>query len=133
VTALSQRQLLDEGYEHYESTAIQLARENITAFCHYVMRDEYTGKPIDLAYFQEEWHYLADTYDRLVIWAFANSGKTQNLTVARTLFLLGQNPSLRFHRVRQQRPGRQDHERDLAVHRKLARAGPGVSPPAARR
>jgi hypothetical protein len=96
VTALSQRQLLDEGYEHYESTAIQLARENITAFCHYVMRDEYTGKPIDLAYFQEEWHYLADTYDRLVIWAFANSGKTQNLTVARTLFRLGQNPSLRF-------------------------------------
>jgi len=87
------RQELQAAYELSEQRHIALARTNIRAFVSYVMRDEQTGAPVDLSAMHSAWHYLADQYDRLIIWSFPESGKTANLSVARTLFKLGRNPS----------------------------------------
>jgi hypothetical protein len=98
VTAVSsaERQQLDEGYQLAEQDMIQLARTNIRAFFSYVMRDEETGAHVEMEPFQEEWHDLADKYDRLIIWSFMESGKSANLSIARTLWELGRDSSLRF-------------------------------------
>jgi hypothetical protein len=90
------RQQLEDGWLLAEQEHIRLARTNMRAFFSYVMRDEETGEPIDLEPFQEEWNDLAGKHDRLVLWAFMESGKTSVLSVARTLWELGRDPTLRF-------------------------------------
>jgi len=92
----AQRHDLEDAYEIAEERHIALARTNIRAFVSYVMRDEQTGSEVDLSEMHYAWHYLADQYDRLIVWSFPESGKTINLSIARTLFRLGQNPQLLF-------------------------------------
>lgn len=87
---------LEAGYRIAKARHLELARTNIRAFASYVIRDEETGKPIDLEPFQEEWHRLADQHRRLMIWAFMESGKTMAHSIIRTLFELGRDPTLRF-------------------------------------
>lgn len=72
-----------------------LARLDPAAFTEFVLRDEATGQPVLLAPMHEEWHRLASENSRLVIQAHVESGKSSALTVARTLWELGRNPSLR--------------------------------------
>ena len=72
------------------------ARDDINAFCEMVLRDESTQQPIIQAPFHEEWHALADQHDRLAITSSLESGKSQQLSVARTLWELGHDPTLRF-------------------------------------
>lgn len=60
------------------------------------MKDERTGAPITLAPFHEEWHQLIDQHPRLVVHGFVESGKSNAVTVARTLFELGRDPSIRI-------------------------------------
>ena len=72
------------------------ARTDIRAFIRYVMRHEETGgllRPTEMHYL---WHRLAEKHDRLVIWSFMESAKTLVLSVSRTLYMLGRDPSLRF-------------------------------------
>jgi hypothetical protein len=83
-------------YKLAEQRHLHLARTDIRAFVSYVMRDEETGGLVDLTPIHEEWHQLADQHDRLIIWAYMESGKTFGLSVARTLFRLGRDPTLRF-------------------------------------
>lgn len=71
------------------------AREHAEAFATFVGRDEETGIPIVLAKIHEAWHGLADRHDRLLIWAAIEHGKTFQMAILRTLFLLGRDPSLR--------------------------------------
>jgi hypothetical protein len=75
---------------------IKLARTSPNHFCEYVMRDEETGKPIKQAPIHETWQQLCDEQDFLLIWAHIESGKTQQMAVARTLWDLGNDPALRF-------------------------------------
>jgi hypothetical protein len=75
---------------------ISAARWDINAFVTAVMRDEKTGLPLDQAPVHEAWHDLADENPRLLIWSAIEHGKTTQLSVARTLFLLGQSPSTRI-------------------------------------
>jgi hypothetical protein len=98
VTTVSsaERKQLEDGYELAEQDMIQLARTNIRAFFSYVMRDEETGAHVEMEPFQEEWHDHLDKYDRLIIWSFAESGKSASISVARTLWELGRDPTLRF-------------------------------------
>jgi hypothetical protein len=91
-----QDQQLEDGWLLADQEHLRLARINMRAFFSYVMRDEETGDLVDLEPFQEEWNDLADKYDRLVIWSFMESGKTAVLSVARTLWELGRDPTLRF-------------------------------------
>lgn len=73
-----------------------LARKNVNTFVEYVIRDEQTNEPIVQAALHEEWQALLDAYDQALIWAPPEHGKTNQLSIARPLFELGQNPNLRF-------------------------------------
>ena len=90
------RDIIGAGLTQLEDEALARARTDICAFILYVMRHERTGRKIKLAPIHRTWHQLADEYDRLVLWSFAESGKTFGLSVARTLFMLGRDPTLQF-------------------------------------
>ncbi len=82
--------------EEARQARIRLARKgHVQSFCELVMVDEETGGPIDMAPIHLAWHTLADEYDRLLIWAHVESGKTQQMAIARTLMDLGGNHNLR--------------------------------------
>ncbi len=79
----------------YESL-IALAREDCALFCEMVLRDEETGLPIEMTAMHNEWHRVAATGRNMVLWAFPESGKSQQLSIGRVLWLLGRNPRLRI-------------------------------------
>ena len=72
------------------------AREHSWAFVERVFRDEVTGLLVENDPTQDEWHELADEYDRLIIMAFPESGKTTSIIVGRALWELGNDTSLRM-------------------------------------
>jgi hypothetical protein len=73
---------------------LHAARQDPAAFASYVMRDERTGWPVELAPVHLEWHDLFDREHRLVLWSHIESGKTQTL-IGRVLWALGSDPSTR--------------------------------------
>lgn len=75
---------------------IKLAREDPNTFVELVMRDEFTGGPIAQADCHVEWQHAAGTYDRLVLFAHVESGKTTQIAVARIIWELGNNPNMRI-------------------------------------
>ena len=95
LSATAQQDLVD-GYLAAEENLCALARVNIRAFFNFVMKDEETGQSIEMCEEHEAWHKLADQYDRLMLWSYMESGKTQEISVARTLWELGCDPTLRF-------------------------------------
>ena len=74
---------------------IEAARLDIDAFVTAVMRDEQTGLPLDQAPVHVAWHALAEEHERLIIWSAIEHGKTTQMSIARALFLLGRDPTLR--------------------------------------
>lgn len=77
-------------------STIQLARKDANTFCEYVLRDERNNKPLVQSSTHEEWHNLISTHDRLLVWSHVESGKTTQISIGRTLWELGRNPSLRI-------------------------------------
>lgn len=75
---------------------VKLARTDPNEFNELVLRDEATGRPIKQAPMHEEFHRLVDAADRLLLWGHVESGKTQQVSIGRTLFELGNNTRLRF-------------------------------------
>lgn len=75
--------------------AAVLARRDPVLFCKYVLRDEQTQGPIELAPMHSTWHDLYTKNKQLIIWAHREAGKSVQLTVGRTLYELGLNPGLR--------------------------------------
>lgn len=73
----------------------QIARDDPNTFIEYVIRDERTGQPLVQAPVHEAWHELASEYDRLLIWAAIEHGKSTQLSISRPMWELGRNPSLR--------------------------------------
>lgn len=74
---------------------LRLARERPEAFNSYVLRDEETGRSLLLTEDQLEWHQLFDRHRKLLLWAHVEAGKTNQMSIGRTLFELGKNPNLR--------------------------------------
>jgi len=74
----------------------RLARTDPNVFCEYVLKDEKTNAPIIQADVHRAWNREMDEADRLLIWAHIEAGKTMQVSVARTLYDLGRDPSLRF-------------------------------------
>ncbi len=72
-----------------------VARRAPGAFTELVLRDN-QGRPFTLAPMHLEFHALAAKHKRLVLMAHFESGKTENLAIARTLWELGRDPSLTF-------------------------------------
>lgn len=75
---------------------IALARKDINTFLEFVMKDEATGVPLYQAPCHEKWHEAAEKYDRLCLFAHVECGKTNQISIGRTLFELGRNPNLRI-------------------------------------
>lgn len=76
--------------------AARRAREDVNAFCEFVLKDELTGQPIVQAPMHIAWQRLLDEHDRLMLWAHVEAGKTQQIAVGRTLYEMGHNTSLRW-------------------------------------
>ena len=72
------------------------ARTDGAAFCSYVLKNEETAQTILNSPIHEEWHWLADRYKRLILWAHVEAGKTQQMAIGRSLYELGRNPNLRI-------------------------------------
>ncbi len=74
----------------------KVARDDVNEFCELVLKDEETGLPITQAPLHEKWHDHCDAHKRLIIWSHTEAGKTSQICVGRTLWLLGRNPR---HRI----------------------------------
>jgi len=73
----------------------RVARVDVNEFIEFIMRHERTGEPIRQSPMHEEWHRLASKHKRIVLWGHLGSGKTQQMAIGRTLWLLGRNPAWR--------------------------------------
>lgn len=78
------------------ASLISLAREDCPTFCELILKDEESGNYIELQDFQLEWHDTLDSNKYVVLWAFPESGKSQQLVIARILWLLGRDPRRRY-------------------------------------
>jgi hypothetical protein len=88
--------ILKEYAQRMRECRIALARIDINEFVKLVLRDESSGKPVKLAHHHKFWHMFLDAHPRCVLWSHVESGKTQQLCVARVLWLLGRDPNMRF-------------------------------------
>lgn len=75
---------------------IARARDDFNEFAEMVAVDDETGEPLKQAPIHERWAKLCDENDRLLIWSHINSGKTTQLSILRTVWELGRDPTLRF-------------------------------------
>lgn len=89
---------LEELLNVAEELAADVAREDINFFCEYVMRDE-AGRPFKQSPIHRLWHAFIALCDihgvRPVILAPWGSGKSVQIAIARVLWEIGRNPSLR--------------------------------------
>lgn len=92
---LTEREQLARAALSMKRIAAEAARADPNAFCQYVLRDERNGRRIRQARTHEKWHDLISAYPRLVLWSHVDAGKTQQVSVGRTLWELGRNPNLR--------------------------------------
>lgn len=72
-----------------------LARNNPATFSEFVLKDERSGKRIQNGSMHETWHQFVTNNERCVIWASVESGKSQQITIGRTLWELGHDPTKR--------------------------------------
>jgi hypothetical protein len=78
------------GKRSYNSL-INLSRKDPATFCRFILSDEETGDPIDMQSFHEEWHDLLNKNRFTVLWTPPEFGKTQQLAIGRTIWMLGVN------------------------------------------
>jgi hypothetical protein len=90
------RDIIGAGLTMLREEALVRARTDFGAFIRYVMRNEETGAPVRVHQTHLRWYEISEQYDRWIIWSYMESGKTATLSVARTLFKLGRDPTLRF-------------------------------------
>jgi hypothetical protein len=69
---------------------------DVNAFATSVLRDEETGFPLRQAKLHQMWHKLVDENERLLLWSAIEHGKTTQLSVARTLWEIGCDPTKRI-------------------------------------
>lgn len=72
------------------------ARTNFDTFAELICKHDETGEPIRQAAIHRAWTKACKKYDRLLIWAHRFAGKTVQLSILRTVWELGQDPTLRF-------------------------------------
>lgn len=90
------RQLKPDEIDYVYSEWYKLARKDFNVFAQLVAVDDETGEPLRQAPVHRRWAELCDKYDRLLIWSSINSGKTTQLSILRTVWELGNDPTLRF-------------------------------------
>lgn len=85
---------IEAGKHAYESL-IRLCRVDVNAFAEFVLRDEEDGQRVEQAPMHLEMQAAYDEHHFVVVLAHPESGKTQQLVVARSLHELGNNHDLR--------------------------------------
>jgi len=73
----------------------QAARVDPSAFMEFVLKDEMTGAPIEMAPMHVAWQGLMSSHRRLLLWSHTEGGKTQQVSIGRVLWELGRNPNSR--------------------------------------
>lgn len=86
----------DEMWEDLLPALRIQARTDFNTFAELVAVDDETGEPIRQAKIHKEWAVLCERYKRLLIWSHINSAKTTQLSILRTVWELGKDPTLRF-------------------------------------
>ena len=77
-----------------EITRVRAAKD-VNAFCEYAMRDGDGTRWIQQP-FHREWHNLIDNHNRVLIGAPRESAKSTQISIARVLWELGNNPNIRI-------------------------------------
>jgi hypothetical protein len=90
------RKALVQAARAARRASAELARKDASSFCNFVLRDERTGNRIRQAPMHHRWHQLIDAYPRLVVWAHVDAGKTNQITIGRSLWELGRDPNKRI-------------------------------------
>lgn len=75
---------------------IQQARIDPNVFIEHVLRDEKTNKQVIQEGFHREWQRLITAHTRLVMHAHIESAKTQQISIGRVLWEIGNNPDIRI-------------------------------------
>lgn len=88
-------ELATQVYATRQQTA-EAARFDPVTFNSFVLKDEETGGPIEAQPMHEEWQGLITAHKRTLIWAHVEAGKSQQISVGRSLFELGRNRQLRI-------------------------------------
>lgn len=86
----------EEAERDMEAQECADARRDFNKFAELVCTDDETGEPIRQAPIHRRWAELCEKYNRLLIWSHINSGKTTQLSILRTVWELGNDPTLRF-------------------------------------
>jgi hypothetical protein len=73
-----------------------MARKDPVFFNEYILRDEQSGKHIQLAQFQKDWFTALKTSRFLNLIIPPEHGKTVNLSIGYVLWLIGNNPGIRI-------------------------------------
>jgi hypothetical protein len=87
---------VEEIWQRILPTLRQAARINVNFFCELVATNDETGEPIAQSESHKKWAELAEQYSRLLIWSHIESAKTTQLSILRTVWELGKDPTLRF-------------------------------------
>jgi hypothetical protein len=82
--------------ESARKARITCARNDVNTFLELVLKDEVTGRAVEQADCHVEWHEACDRHDRVILYSHIESGKTQQISIGRTLFELGKKPNLRI-------------------------------------
>jgi hypothetical protein len=72
------------------------ARIDFNAFAEQVATDDETGEPLRQAPIHRRWATLCAEHARLLLWSHINSGKTTQISILRTVWSLGRDPTLRI-------------------------------------
>lgn len=73
-----------------------LARKEPFTFASMLLHDERTGKRVTMHGIHKQMHSACDRHKTVMIWAFVESGKSHNISVARVLWEIGNNPNIRI-------------------------------------
>lgn len=74
---------------------IALARKDAAVFCEYVLKDEETKADVENAPHHWVWQRILDAHPSVVIFAHIESAKTSAISLGRTLWETGNDPTLR--------------------------------------
>lgn len=93
--ALEQKVMGQHAYRRARQIRIEAARKDPGAFNRLVLRDEETGRPISQGPIHDDWQDILNEEKQVVIWSHIEAGKTNQITIGRVLWELGNNPNLR--------------------------------------
>lgn len=91
----SARQKLEARLRVKREQVLRRARTDIVAFCEFVLLEERTQRPLQMAPIHIEWQRYLEQHPWAVLVAPVEHGKTTQL-IARVLFEMGRNPDIRI-------------------------------------